>query len=1332
MKKLFYLTLNEAMNATRGLGITSSREYKKRYKEDPLLPARPNVFYSNEWPSQKGAGWVFFLGEKAKKYYLTLEETINAARGLGITSSREYEERYKEDPLLPARPQVFYSDEWLLGKGAGWAYFFGRKVKEYYLTLAEARNAVRNLGITSNIEYGKRYKEDPLLPARPEVFYSDEWPIKNGYSLFYGEGFKVFYPTLAEARRAVATLGIKSKEQYLTDYKKDPHLPVDPVRVYSDELLVNNSFLFFLTNEVKTFYKTLLEAKAATASLGIISFAEYKERYKEDPHLPVSPKAYYSDEWPVKNGREFFFEKEVKRFYPTLAEAQEATVALSIQSIKEYSKRYKEDPRLPSDPPCFYLEEWKEIGSWHLFLKKDVRQMYLSIYDVKKAIYRMGITSQSEYVQRYTEDVRLPRNLSAVYGKEWARCGDFIHFCLPIKIESFNELHYAIKLLNIKNSKVYRDKRKIYKQLPSNPKRSFPADFIDWYHLCNIPHPYSYLELQSMVQKERISTIKQYQTWRMKNKDLRIPSDPDEKELYKNDWINWYVFFGKEEPFQPEYFHEPYIEWQDLIIEFMKVARGGGAKKLHLCKFVRLYVQKHELGFTPLEFVLNKRINISYFKDFLADEGYHSKVYNAADEFIDYIIRVKCSDEDPDTGEVVRMKDAKNRIKGILLPEGESRYTPDETVKPALSYQYVQALRSWTIPPDAKSFSDLAHLQIFESEWVTVPINTINVDDPDCVYKVVDDKFAKIWVPIYWMHTYTLFSVPLRGMQIAYNDSGEADSYLPEYANGQVVWKKNKGKLAGLTKNQGMIKRYPKDEFGMFSTSNKTSTNLGSQSVPWMPKDLAYWLIKLRKWQSKYNPIKAPKAWLDCERTSLNETQRKQKGTNCFLFRDFGVEECGTFGGRLANRLAVALYYSQPKDIQLATCNGKLNAVSRYKSEYTPHSMRVSLITIYVMEYNLDLSIIMKLAGHSSIVMSLYYVKTQGTALRKKIEEGEKIALKSQVKATQNLIEQLRIDEIKPNLVANSEATLKALNNNTPAGNYLFRDWGICPHAGARCEDGGELIGNTQARSPTPSGYLGGENCIRCRHFVTGPAFIGGLLAIFQEIILSLQAKQSHYDDLIEDESSFLRKLEVEDEEEYLCNKNGKKFDSSKRIELLGYIRKTKSEYEVVAKKMDVLYCDLGAVSTLVHQCQALLNQTNYCIDNDQGNLQLIVRTDHELQVIAEEVSQYELLCEVCENAEIYQSASADLAITPRSQLIDKMMLRNKIEPQLFNMTPKQQLKAGNQLNRLFKERLKNHTQINDLIEGKLLLSDLSEHERIKPIDLINVFKQQRINIKEV
>jgi len=1327
-EKFFYPTLADAQKAAIILGINSRYEYKARYKEDSRLPSEPQRKYSKEWPSTKG--WTIFLGKEIKYFYPTLFEAQQAVVRLGISSYSEYNNRYKEDPRLPSEPKRTYPKEWAANKG--WATFLGKEIKVFYPTFNEAQQATKRLGIGSFAEYNKRYKEDPRLPSQPRSVYSKKWPTKHGWTTFLGREIKYFYLTFNEAQQATKRLGIGSFAEYNKRYKEDPLLPSHPATFYSENWPVKKGWTTFIATEKKNYYPTFYEAQQATKRLGISSCSEYEKRYKEDPLLPSHPAKIYHEDWPVKKGWASLLGKEIKIFYSTFVEAQQAVIKLGIRSSSEYSKRYKEDPKLTSTPVSHYADEWPLTNGWIIFLGKEIKEFYSTLFEVKKAIIKLGIGSHAEYLQRYKEDPKLPCNLSHQYFGRKTNSSLIIDFFVPNKIKSFSQLVKLVKNLKISNSTEYREKRKKYNVLPSNPKRSFPNDFIDWYHLCDIPRPYKYSKLQCLVANNKITTIAMYQKWRVASKDPHIPSNPHESSNYKKSWVNWYVFFGLEEPFQPEYLHAPYLSWRDEINEFMRFAKGAKTKKSHLCKFVRLYVQKHQLGTSPIDFVFNKAINIASFKTFLSQEISQARIYNAIDEFIDFIVKTKCSDEDPETGEFIRMFDAKNRIKDAFIPDVSSNSTPDETVKPALSYQYIQALRNWTIPPNAKTFSDLEHLHIFDADWIKVPLNIIDKDDPDCIYKVIDGTYAKIWVPTYWLHAYALFSVPLRGVQLAYNDSGEADAYIPEYKEGKIVWIKNTHELAGLTKNQGMIKRYPNDEFGMFSTSNKTSMNTGSQSVPWMPVELAYWLIKLRKWQSKYNPIQAPKAWLNCQRTNLNELQRKNKGVNCFLFRDFGEEECGTFGGRLAWRLAAGLYFSQERGVKLARREGKLSALTKYKSEFTPHSMRVSLITIYVMEYNLDLSIIMKIAGHSSIIMSVYYVKTQGSALRKKIEEGEKIALKSQANATQSLIEQLRIDEIKPNLIGNSQETLNALNNNIPVGNYLFRDWGICPHAGTRCEDGGSLIGGTQARSPVPTGYLGGENCIRCRHFITGPAFIGGLLAIFQEIILYLEAKQLHYDELIKDEDELVKALDKEDENEYICIKNNEKFNPSIRKEILASIRKTRSEYEVVAKKMDMLYCDLGAVSTLVHQCQALLNQSNLSIDNDDSNLQLIVRPEHELQVIAEEVSQYELLCEVCENSEIYQSASADLAITPRTQLIDNMMLKNNLKPLLFTLTKKQQLKAGNQLNKLFKERLKSHVKVNDLIEGKLLLSDLQEHERIEPVDLLSVLHQQRIDIKEI
>ena len=148
--------------------------------------------------------------------------------------------------------------------------------------------------------------------------------------------------------------------------------------------------------------------------------------------------------------------------------------------------------------------------------------------------------------------------------------------------------------------------------------------------------------------------------------------------------------------------------------------------------------------------------------------------------------------------------------------------------------------------------------------------------------------------------------------------------------------------------------------------------------------------------------------------------------------------------------------------------------------------MRVSLITAYIMDMGMPVEIVMKVVGHSSIVMSIYYCKVTQRDIRQRFEEAEKKALKSQAEATQAAIEQNNIESVKNNLVGANQDLLQSLTNDVPAGNYVFRDYGICPFAATRCNDGGEEIGATQVHSPTPSGYLGFQNCIRCRHFITG------------------------------------------------------------------------------------------------------------------------------------------------------------------------------------------------------------------------------------------------------
>jgi len=172
------------------------------------------------------------------------------------------------------------------------------------------------------------------------------------------------YPTYEEAKRAVAVRNIKSHDEYTKRYKEDPRLPSNPNSTYAAKGWID--WYDFLGKTTKVFYSTFEKAKRAVRRLNIKSQSEYYEHYKEDPRLPSQPYNIYAD----KGWINWFnlFGKPTPVFYSTYKEAKRAVQRSNIKSQDEYKKRYKEDPRLPSNPNIFYKDKgW--IGFFDFFRK---------------------------------------------------------------------------------------------------------------------------------------------------------------------------------------------------------------------------------------------------------------------------------------------------------------------------------------------------------------------------------------------------------------------------------------------------------------------------------------------------------------------------------------------------------------------------------------------------------------------------------------------------------------------------------------------------------------------------------------------------------------------------------------------------------------------------------------------------------------------------------------------------------------------------------------------------------------------------------------------------
>ena len=168
--------------------------------------------------------------------------------------------------------------------------------------------------------------------------------------------------------------------------------------------------------------------------------------------------------------------------------------------------------------------------------------------------------------------------------------------------------------------------------------------------------------------------------------------------------------------------------------------------------------------------------------------------------------------------------------------------------------------------------------------------------------------------------------------------------------------------------------------------------------------------------------------------------------------------------------------------------------------------------------------------------------------------------------------------------------------------------------------------------------------------------------------------------------------------------------------------RKLNTNYEQAATKLDMLLCDMQCASRLVNQCIDLLN--NQVSTDESNGLMLIKKPTMRMERHMEEGSVYQQVTEVCENAEIYDFANADLALLTRTQMLDKIAHSNGIEPFLYRLTEQQQLEVGNQMNRLIQARLGSLDRVTDLVEGTLHLNDLTGGDQSLKNDFERIAQQ--------
>ena len=526
-----------------------------------------------------------------------------------------------------------------------------------------------------------------------------------------------------------------------------------------------------------------------------------------------------------------------------------------------------------------------------------------------------------------------------------------------------------------------------------------------------------------------------------------------------------------------------------------------------------------------------------------------SNLTNQIADFLDWVLDTHFS-EPNDHGVPVRL---------WLNPfvKVKQQYKLTETVHNPLPYRYIQELRQILCQKPDGCFKDwLWAQQQLDSgkksgDWFEVDPERIDQNDLDCVWRTKEVlrgnrkvTIYQLWSPVRAMVLYLKLQLPLRTYQVRMLDSGEADTW--RYDGGQ--WVENTVHSFAL----GNVRRpYEKGVFrriydnmtaqystGIFVSTNKTADqNKDEQTkgyvIPWQHGEVLYWLQKLREWQEKYNSIQAPASATSLFKKHTSSLKSQQQlsamGSFCFLFRDAAAKGEDRIKPIISGKaeLLWCLLLKTLEDQLFAQgdtlSNGQpLKLVNDYPEDYQGskkttlfplHSLRVSLISAYALEGKVPLPVISKLlAGHSRLLMTLYYIRITPSTMASKMEEAHQHLEANEEQSLRGFLQDADLSQIQAKMVYHDSSSLDvALNTRNPAG-WVGLHHGLCL-MGANtsqtvepvktlggCWNGGSLIKdskNPELRIYGSVPHGNPSNCVRCRWFVTSSRYLGSPSILF-------------------------------------------------------------------------------------------------------------------------------------------------------------------------------------------------------------------------------------------
>jgi hypothetical protein len=1080
-------------------------------------------------------------------------------------------------------------------------------------------------------------------------------------------------------------------------------------------------------------YETYEEANSAAIALSCTAKKDYDKKYKSDPKLPSSPQRSYP-EFIDKGGWSTYL-GTTDKLYKTWPAASKAAIALGFNCSREYFEGYKKDSKLPSDPSAYFLN-FNRRGGWNGFLGKPVVVRYKTWNEASAATIKLGITSSMLYKDLYKKDPRLPSNPTQSYSDVWLRNGRWSGY-FGKQLGSIDTSHMlnALKIIDMKG---YTEIDHI--KLPEDPLQTYDLQTFEELLMLKV---YDLAQVKAYCERKEFQELKTYQNAARVQQHLPSPLPENIKGyISAKSIIRKLTDFERAKKEHPEY-----TQWFDMASKYSISGRNIKKKEKLVFYFVEQYLVGLEQPTEPAAFFVKEHeppLLVSFMEN--QSKSNQSIVgINILHEFIDYTFQKCCQDEDDDGISVDLPGFANKWSRMISMVDAVDIDRPDKSEKWPLAMNYIDRAIKFLVPDSAKTFQDVKQM---EPDWFIVDESIIDKDDPNCIWRTKKVKINKrkeytryeMWSPVRTFVLFVLFSMPLRGQQICWLDSGEADTEIPIInAQGEVVWVKNDHHLIDdvnkRTEKQGFLRRFKgarntsvindmgiketrcEDIIGSYITTNKTGMTGKGYEVAYMPIHLIKWMIRLREWQSKYNPIDKLTPWVSVSILhKKNDKILKTMKSQAFLFRDpsnlHAGDRCQPVNRQtaIANYFPWVLYQIQDPDIPLAYLLEGQSATSMrsFRSDFTPHGMRISYISAYILDAKLPISVVASLVGHASIVMTIYYTVTTNQDYYEMLSAGHQDALAAAPSRIAGLLKNKQLKLSSSDFFDSNGKPVKPMYDKAPYAALAFKDFGICPVGCSKCHEGGdEVKPGSNIFGPVRAGYLGPSNCFVCRFFITGPGYIGGLKTVLAEV--SLEAKES-----AQRMEKFREEKEELQYEQHLSRKDDLPFEHEAKLNNILTL------YQQEQENFDALSCDATTIAIMGYRCSELLkNQTEY---TENKRHQLILQEGNPmLGVKIDEVSEFAHMTEICQNAELYACANPSRALPKRTKMLDMFALHNGFSPEIFLLSDEYQLKVGNQMTSILLSHLKGSWgDVERLMDGTVTLKDLglSGKEIMEPVTL--------------